>query len=569
MNKKLDEKFNFEISLSVLNHLGRNLYRNFITVLGEAISNAWDADAKNVWIEIDRDQHKFSIKDDGIGMDANDFQSKFLKIGYSKRASGAMKTKSNRPFIGAKGIGKLALLSCAKSISVFTKKSGAAYVGGVIDNTGLDQAIKSDLTPDKYPLEAIDVESIHGLTKGHKRGTIICFEKTKDQIKNSIAHIKKLIALNFHFSLIDKDFSIYVNNEKVSFDDINDLIDATEFVWLINNLDDDFVEKLKSLKHKKIKLITALDVKGFIASVKKPRHLKITGTEERATIDLFVNGRLREKNIIKHIPTQRIIESYIYGQIHFDSMDVLGKDPFTSSREGIVEGDENFQSLLDYLKRDALPKIFDSWDELRLERGEEGDQENKRKTKKERNARDLYSATKEEYKPDADSPQRDQVEEWLNALRDDAEFNLASYSDCFLSENLIRKYIESNKIKLKGGVKSEANQWRERESEKRGKANLSFDIRKDDSDISYLGMDALAVTVEGTKASAGKQSLCDDAIAYAPVRNVVGHTGSITDIGKAHLNLKYENIKARLKTLISKKSIKKKSIKKKSIKKKK
>lgn len=32
------DKFNFNISLSVLNHLGRNLYRNFLTVLGEAVS---------------------------------------------------------------------------------------------------------------------------------------------------------------------------------------------------------------------------------------------------------------------------------------------------------------------------------------------------------------------------------------------------------------------------------------------------------------------------------------------------------------------------------------------------
>lgn len=546
-------EFNFEISLSVLNHLGRNLYRNFITVLGEAISNAWDADANNVWIEIDKDSQIFTIKDDGIGMDTNDFQSKFLKIGYSKRASGSMKTKSNRPFIGAKGIGKLALLSCANRISVFTKKKGGSYVGGVIDNTGLDQAIKSDLTPDKYPLEDLDFELIHDLKKKHHKGTIIYFEETKDKIRNSIAHIKKLIALNFHFSLIDKNFSIYVNNEKVSFDDLKDLIDATEFAWVINNLNDDFVKKLKSLKHKKIKLTTALDVKGFIASVEKPRHLKITGTEERATIDLFVNGRLREKDILRHIPTQRIIESYIYGQIHFDSLDAIGKDPFTSSREGIVEDDEDFQSILDYLKRTALPEIFDSWDKLRLERGEEGDQENTRKTRKDRKARDLYSATREEYAPDGDSPQSDKVDEWLNVLRDDAEFNLASYADCFLSENLVRKYIDSKAIELKPGVEKEATQWRERESDKKGKANLSFDIRKDDGDLSYLGMDALAITVEGTKNREGKQSLCDDAIAYAPVRNVVGHTGLLTDIGKSHLRLKYENIKARLKTLMSEK----------------
>ena len=44
----MDNQFNFNISLSVLNHLGRNLYRNVITVIGEAISNSWDADATNV-----------------------------------------------------------------------------------------------------------------------------------------------------------------------------------------------------------------------------------------------------------------------------------------------------------------------------------------------------------------------------------------------------------------------------------------------------------------------------------------------------------------------------------------
>ena len=42
------KQYNFNISLSILNHLGRNLYRSFMTVLGEAISNSWDADANNV-----------------------------------------------------------------------------------------------------------------------------------------------------------------------------------------------------------------------------------------------------------------------------------------------------------------------------------------------------------------------------------------------------------------------------------------------------------------------------------------------------------------------------------------
>lgn len=145
--------YTFNISLSVLNHLGRNLYRSFITVLGEAISNSWDAEADNVWIYLDREKNFLVIKDDGNGMDEDAFQNKFLKIGYSKRKDGDTKTPNkNRPFIGRKGIGKLALLSCAQRISIISKTNNSEFTGGVIDNSGLDQAIKDDLTPDKYPL---------------------------------------------------------------------------------------------------------------------------------------------------------------------------------------------------------------------------------------------------------------------------------------------------------------------------------------------------------------------------------------------------------------------------------
>ena len=163
----------------------------------------------------------------------------------------------------------------------------------------------------------------------------------------------------------------------------------------------------------------------------------------------------------------------------------------------------------------------------------------------------MHNAAREEYEPEDESSNKDEVDKWLDSLLGDAEFNLTSYADCFLSENLVRKYIEKNKIKLKNNTKKEADQWRAREAKKKGKANLSFEIRKDESDIFYLGMDDLAVTVEGSKNSAGSQSLCDDAIAYAPVRNVIGHTGQLTKNGKDHLRLRYENIKARLKSLLA------------------
>ena len=547
MTQETEQNFNFEISLSVLNHLGRNLYRNFITILGEAISNSWDADSKNVWIDIDKENAAFSITDDGVGMDTSDFQGKFLKIGYSKRSDGKMHTPNARPFIGAKGIGKLALLSCANQITIFSKKREQNYIGGTIDNSDLDKAIKNDLTPDKYFLKNPNFDSINEMPKRNESGTIIVFEGVKERIRNSIPYIKKMLALYFQFSILDENFSIYVNGDKVSAHDLHDLIGATEFIWLINKHQDDFIAMLDS---EKFVLTAPLNIHGFIASVEKPRYLKITGTNERASIDLFVNGRLREKNILRHIPSQRIVESYLYGQIHFDEMDSQGKDPFTSSREGIVEDDENFQQLLKYL-RGVLLKFFNEWDKLRLKARKEGDDENQRKSKKQRRASALYFLTSAEYSPDSSSINKDIVDTWLDELHEDAQFNITSYVDCFLSENLARRYISENNIELEQSIISEAERWRDIELQKKGRANLSINIRKANDDIDYISMDSLAFTIEGSGVNSNEQSLRRDAVSYAPVRNVIAHTSLLTQEAKSHLTRTYENIKARIKTLVS------------------
>ena len=123
---------------------------------------------------------------------------------------------------------------------------------------------------------------------------------------------------------------------------------------------------------------------------------------------------------------------------------------------------------------------------------------------------------------------------------------------------MARRYIAERRLLLSQRTKSEAQDWRERESKKKTKANLSYAIRKNDKEIDYLGMDSLAFTVEGKIASAGEKSLTLDAIEYAPVRNVVGHTGLLTDNGKSLLSLKHENIKARIKTLVAEKPTAKK-----------
>ena len=53
-------RFHLNTSLAIVNSIGRSLYSDFETVVGEIISNSWDADACNVWIDFDSKKFNFA-----------------------------------------------------------------------------------------------------------------------------------------------------------------------------------------------------------------------------------------------------------------------------------------------------------------------------------------------------------------------------------------------------------------------------------------------------------------------------------------------------------------------------
>lgn len=546
------KNYNFNISLSILNHLGRNLYRSFMTVLGEAISNSWDADANNVYITIDRDSKILIVRDDGDGMNENDFQNKFLKIGYSKRKDNKTYTNSNRPFIGRKGIGKLALLSCAQKITVLSKAEGATIVGGVIDNSGLDKAIKDDVSSTDYSL-GVPPDSLVSKYDERlgKKGTVIFFEGLKDGIRNRVEYITKLVALYFRFSLKDPSFNIYINEKLVTIKELNSIKEKTQFVWILNAIDDPYIND-GEFKRSKILSLGNKAIKGFIASVETPSDIKISGTDEKVTIDLYVNGRLREKDILRHIPIARIVQSYLYGQVHFDDLDDE-TDRFTSSREGVVPDDPKFKILLGELEK-ILKTIINDWDIWRTEINQDGDYENPRLTKKQRKSKELFNAVVEDFKPSKDnSKSRKKVDGWIKDISEDAEFNLSSYGECFVSENLLRKYIKEKNIVVPQSVQNRIdNEWKPKAETAKQNANINFEIREDPSDLSYLDMDSLAGLADDEIDKIKKASLRRDAAEYKPIRDAIAHTSRLTFIAKSRLNITYENIKARIVNLLNK-----------------
>ena len=486
-------------------------------------------------------------------MTAEDFQNRFLKIGYSKRKEGVTHSPTGRPFIGRKGIGKLALLSCADKVTVISKIEGGRYIGGTIDNSALDHAITEDLTPQEYTLGKWNPATFAKYTRGHKHGTIIHFEGLKEGVKGSFGFLSKIIALYFRFSLLDSSFNIFLDREKITYKHLADLAAKTEFLWIIGDHEDPYVEDLKSRFAKnptehETRLVKMAGVKGFIASVEKPRDLKIMSTDERVGIDLFVNGRVRERDILKHVPTAQVPETYLYGQIHFDGLDD-SKDRFTSSREGIVADDPKYEDFLENFRKKVLT-IINDWDKFRIKHREEGDPDNPRLSKKQRASRGLYGAVSKEFGLTKDSANKDKVAGWVDELSDDAAFNFESYADCFVSENLIRRYVKHKKLPLSPEARKVVAELKKREKESKGKGNISIEIRRGPSDSSYLSMDDLANLVDKSKEPLKEAALSRDAKEYKPIRDAVAHTALLTDPAKRKLTSVRENIKGRVKEIL-------------------
>jgi hypothetical protein len=559
-----NKKYTFNISLSVLNHLGRNLYRNFVTILGEGISNAWDADADSVYIYYNPENKTLCIIDNGAGMSSEDFQGKFLLVGYTKRRDSGLTSPSGRHFIGRKGIGKLALLSAAETVTVVTKTNDSELVGGVIDNSGLDAAIDEDTQQAHYPLGTIDPVAFleEKNIKMDKSGTVVWFDGLKEKTNHAFDFIKKSLALYFRFSLQDPNFKIYFNDELITVKELQGLCDKTQFLWQLNDaFSDDFINQMSPKKTDVI--LDDQKITGFIASVNAPRDRNIFGSGERVGIDVFVNGRIREVDILKHFPRSRIPEQYLYGQVHLNDFDSDEVDRFTSSREGIHVDDPDFKVIREKLG-EVVNSIIKQWDVWRLELREEGDNDNEENLKKEqRYSRNLYNQVASKYIPA--SEQADTVRQWEHELEKDAELNLRSYAECFISENLLRRHISNSGTtptncprmaatgkKCEGWDPEKLCKFCKAENRKAGleqqrvDAKTAIQIRENENDV-LLYLDYLDLA-----------ELIDDAVLsdkdnpYRPLRNSVMHTAMLTDEAKTKLTDVFNDVVATVKKLISK-----------------
>ena len=198
-------------------------------------------------------------------------------------------------------------------------------------------------------------------------------------------------------------------------------------------------------------------------------------------------------------------------------------------------------------------EIINDWDKWRVESHKEGDSENIQIAPRERKAKALVDEVAVDYIPKGDTTNKDKVKKWVEELHEDASFNVSSYTECFISENLLRKYIVDQKKPISDKMKEEIKKYRNRAEQVKTIGNVSIDVREKDDDLSYLDMDDLTYLAEPEgKKDTSKASLHRDGQTYKPMRDAMAHTARLTQAAKTLLTGTFENIKARVVTLLSK-----------------
>lgn len=180
---------------SHLSTIGERLYTQSLDLIRELVANAYDADATTVKIIVGEDT--IVVEDNGIGMDKDGLRQYFT-IGSNFKKQNPISHKLKRVKIGEFGIGKFAVLSICDRFEIYTRSQNYAATL-IFDREDFEQ--RNDW----------NIPLIEHIIETQTTGTRVSLFRIKKPI--SLFDIERYL-INV-FPLSDKNFSIFLNNQKL------------------------------------------------------------------------------------------------------------------------------------------------------------------------------------------------------------------------------------------------------------------------------------------------------------------------------------------------------------------
>lgn len=251
----------FKTNVQIKSIIGKDLINDDNIAILELVKNSFDADAKRVDISFcnlktNDDQEntndaytdqtsRLVIRDDGIGMNLEDIESKWLNIAYSEKKNN--NRQHNRMMAGAKGVGRFSCDRLGHYLNLYARKQGEQCIilkinwrEFEIDDQGKEiQSInlEYDIVNDDYLRQKGFASFEHGVILEiiKLRSNWVRIENDKwitEKLTELKKYLEKLINPNQAFE--KNDFGIFLNADE--FVQENDLKNQSEkFIGKIEN----------------------------------------------------------------------------------------------------------------------------------------------------------------------------------------------------------------------------------------------------------------------------------------------------------------------------------------------
>lgn len=334
----LEITLEMNVQMTIIDNLGIKMYSNIEAVIGELISNAYDADATKVDIYIPESPYGnnsiIEISDNGTGINIKEINSTYLNLGRNRRndPTTAVTPKYKRKVMGRKGIGKLSAFGIANTIEIITQKGGieTTFILNLED-------IRNTPMSEKYKPKFSTREISFDLS-----GTIVRLKDLSRKRGISLPQLRSKIARRF--SCIDSNFILNINNFPITPDERN-LKSQCELIEEYNN--------------EEISPNSGLIVNGWIGTLK----IQVSNDLSPGVV-IMVRRRLAQEATFFEAPTSgwiNMAKFYIIGEIEADFLDRDdGEDLILTNRSSIDWSSEMGKSLQSW-GQDEIKKIANSW----------------------------------------------------------------------------------------------------------------------------------------------------------------------------------------------------------------
>lgn len=315
------QPFQMEFDPGTIKHLGLQMYSTLPPVIGELVSNAWDADSKRVDIVIPttalNDQSEITVEDDGFGMSDQTVRDAYLVVGRDRRKEEKRDvTPGGRKLMGRKGIGKFCGFGIATEIELETIHAGEIS-RFVMSHAELEESsVKRKLTmPVLEPSGTLAKGTritLRGITKFRKKSIAV------DQVRRGLARRFSIIGPTY-------GFQVWVNGSPITVEERN--------LKLLLEKDKDGRPYLWEFKDEEVESGTGWKVSGWIGALEHTKQLE-DGIQRGIVI--MARGKLvQEPFVFDAVSGQQYAFSYIVGEINAEFVDEV-EDTISTARNSLV-----------------------------------------------------------------------------------------------------------------------------------------------------------------------------------------------------------------------------------------